>query len=58
MRRYRQRKWMLMAAMTLGTAFQLTACREELALFGLRVGFTSVTLPINQFIRSVLLGLV
>ncbi len=57
MRRYRQRKWMLLAAMTLGTAFQLTACREELSLFSLRVGFTSFTLPINQFIRNFLLGL-
>ena len=58
MRRYRRRKWMLLAAMTLGTAFQLTACREDAALFGLRVGFSSVTLPINQFLRSILLGLV
>ena len=49
---------MLLAVMTMGTAFQLTACREDLALFGLRVGFSSVTLPINQFLRSILLGLV
>lgn len=58
MRINRQRKWMLLAVMTMGTAFQLTACREDLALFGLRVGFSSVTLPINQFLRSILLGLV
>ena len=57
MRTHRQRKWMLLATMMLGTAFQLTACREELSLFSLRVGFTSVTLPINQFIRNFLLGL-
>ena len=57
MRTHRQRKWMLLAAMMLGTAFQLTACREELSLFSLRVGFTSFTLPINQFIRNFLLGL-
>lgn len=58
MRSYRQRKWMLLATMMMGTAFQLTACREDAALFGLRVGFSSVTLPINQFLRSILLGLV
>jgi hypothetical protein len=43
--------------MTLGTAFQLTACREDVALFGLRVGFSSITLPINQLLRSILLNL-
>jgi len=48
---------MLLAVMALGTAFQLTACREDAALFGLRVGFSSVALPINQFLRSILLGL-
>jgi len=57
MRRHRQRKWLLLATMTLGTAFQLTACREDVALFGLRVGFSSITLPINQLLRSILLNL-
>lgn len=54
---FRQRKWMLFVAMTMGTTFQLTTCREESALFGLRWAFSSVTLPINQFIRDLLLSL-
>ena len=53
---FRQRKWVLFATMTMGTTFQVTACREETALFGLRWAISSVTLPINQFIRDLLLG--
>lgn len=47
-----------MAAMTLGTAFQLSTCREDAALFGLRWAFSSITLPLNVFIRDLLLGFV
>ncbi len=51
-----RRRWLVLAAMTIGTAMQLSACREELALFGLRTAFTSVTLPLNQAIQAFLLG--
>jgi len=57
MRRYRRRKWILLAILALGTTFQVSACREDAALFGLRVAFYSVTLPINQLVRSILLNL-
>ena len=55
---YRRRKWMLLAAMTIGTTFQLATCREDLALFGLRTAFSAFTLPINQLIQQILLGYV
>ncbi|HWL94511.1 MAG TPA: hypothetical protein VNT79_13380 [Phycisphaerae bacterium] len=58
LRRLRVQKWMGFAAMSAGTAFQVSACREEAALFGLRTAFTAITLPINTFIRDLLLGLV
>lgn len=54
---YRRRKWIALAVLAMGTTLQLTACREELSLFGLRTVFTSFTLPINQFLRSLLLTL-
>jgi hypothetical protein len=53
----RRKRWLLFIAMTVGTAMQLSTCREETALFGLRTAFTSVTLPINTAIRQILLGL-
>jgi hypothetical protein len=56
MKAYWRRRWLLLAAMTIGTAMQLSTCREDLALFGLRTAFTSVTLPINVAVRQVLLG--
>lgn len=56
MKLYR-RRWLLCAAMTLGTAWQVSACREEFAFFGLRTAFTAVTLPINQLIQQLLLGI-
>lgn len=49
---------MAFAAMTLGTTFQVSACREEFGLFGLRWAFSTFTLPINVFIRDLLLGIV
>ncbi len=57
MRLLRRRRWLVLVAMTVGTAMQLSTCREELALFGLRTAFTSVTLPINAAIQQILLGL-
>jgi len=53
--RYRQPKWLALVAVTCGTAFQFSVCREESALFGLRFLFSSFTLPINQVIRDFLL---
>ncbi len=58
MKFYLRRKWMMMAVLSMGTAMQITACREDAALFGLRVAFSSVTLPINQFIRVFFLGFI
>ncbi len=55
MKAYRRRKWIMLAVFTCGTTFQLAACREEATLFGLRTAFSSVTLPLNQLIRSLLL---
>jgi hypothetical protein len=56
MRRYWRQRWLVLAIMTVGTAMQLSTCREETALFGLRTAFTSVTLPINVAIQQFLLG--
>jgi hypothetical protein len=52
MKQIRRRKWMMFATLTIGTALQLSTCREESALFGLRTAFSSITLPINVFIRQ------
>ncbi|MCG8405779.1 MAG: hypothetical protein MI923_11330 [Phycisphaerales bacterium] len=56
MKAYRQRKWIMLAAMTCGTTLQLSTCREDLALFGLRTLFTSFTLPLNQLLRDILIS--
>ncbi len=48
------RKWAMMAALTIGTAWQLAACREDLAMFGLRTLFSSITVPINQLIQQII----
>lgn len=58
MMRLRRQKWIMLATMTIGTALQLSACQEETALLGLRTAFSSVTLPINTFIRQFFLGLI
>ncbi|MBI5765264.1 MAG: hypothetical protein HZA51_17265 [Planctomycetes bacterium] len=55
--RWYRRKWMLMAAMSMGTVLQLSTCREETALLGLRTAFSAFTLPVNIFIRSFILGI-
>ncbi|MFQ5429157.1 MAG: hypothetical protein ACE5E1_02505 [Phycisphaerae bacterium] len=55
---YRRRKWMMLAVMTMGTALQLSTCREETALFGLRTAFSSITLPLNQLLRNLLFGII
>ena len=57
MRRYWRLRWVVLAAMTVGTAMQLSTCREETALYGLRTAFTSVMLPINSLIYQILQGL-
>jgi hypothetical protein len=51
---YRRQKWIAMATLTTGTLMQWSTCREETALFGLRWAFSSVTLPINEFLRNVI----
>jgi hypothetical protein len=56
--RWYRRKWMLMAALSCGTALQVSACRDDISLFGLRWLFSSVTLPINALLRQLLLGVV
>ena len=47
---FAKRQRIIMATLMVGTAFQLTACREQASLFALRTTFTSFTLPINQFL--------
>lgn len=58
MKRFRRRKWILFATLTIGTAMQISTCQEQAALLGLRTGFSSVTLPINTLIRQFFFGLV
>jgi len=41
---------MTLAALVGGTAFQLTACRDQAGLFGTRVAFSSIFLPLNNMI--------
>lgn len=50
----RHRKWIMLATLSAGTVMQLASCQNDLALFGLRWAFTSITLPINVFIRDTL----
>ncbi len=50
MKLLRARKWMTLAALVSGTAFQLTACRDQAGLFGTRVAFSSIFLPLNNMI--------
>ncbi len=57
MKYHRYQRWFMLAALSMGTVMQLATCREESALFGLRTAFSSVTLPINTFIRQFFLGL-
>jgi len=52
MKAYRRSKWILLATMTMGGLAQLSTCREEAALFGLRTAFSSITLPINELILA------
>lgn len=53
-----RRKWLFMAALTCGSALQLSTCRQDLGLFGLRWAFSTFTLPINALIREILLAFV
>lgn len=50
----RNRKWIMLATLTMGTAMQLASCQDDVALFGLRWAFSSITLPINVFLRDAL----
>lgn len=54
---YRRQKWILMATLTMGTLMQWSTCRENTALFGLRWAFSSVTLPINTFLRNLIFAI-
>ena len=51
---YRRQKWIFMATLTMGTLMQWSVCRENTALFGLRWAFSSVTLPFNELLRSLI----
>jgi hypothetical protein len=53
-----RRKWRILAALSLGSVFQLASCREDAALLGLRTAFSSITLPINTLVRSFFQGLI
>ena len=53
----RRRKWLILAATAMGTTFQMTACREDAALFGLRTIMASFSLPVNQFLQDLLFSL-
>lgn len=44
------RKWLALATLTCGTTLQLSACRDELGLFGVRTAFSTIFLPINNLI--------
>ncbi len=56
MRAYRHRKWLMMAALSMGTVLQIATCREQAAFLGLRSAFSAFTLPVNQAIRDFLLA--
>jgi hypothetical protein len=53
---YRRQKWIALAAVTMGSVMQIADCRSDLALFGLRTAFSSITLPINTLIRDIIFG--
>lgn len=55
MKWHRRQKWIMLAALTIGTTFQLTACRDEAALFGLRTVFSAFTYPIDLLIQQLIL---
>ncbi|MCK6456812.1 MAG: hypothetical protein L6Q92_09815 [Phycisphaerae bacterium] len=50
MRLISARKWMMLAAMLSGTAFQLSNCRTEAGFFAVRTAFSTIFLPINELI--------
>lgn len=50
MKLYFRRRALLLAALTMGTTLQLSACQDQAGLFGLRVVASAFTLPINQLI--------
>ncbi|HKQ50137.1 MAG TPA: hypothetical protein VJZ71_18820 [Phycisphaerae bacterium] len=52
MKRIRRTKWIMFATMTVGSVMQLSTCREETALLGLRTAISSITLPINTLIQQ------
>lgn len=52
MKAYRRRRWCLLAALTAGTTLQISACREDAVLLMLRTAFTSITMPMNNFIQQ------
>ena len=47
---YAQRRRLILAALTVGTVCQISACQEQTSLFLLRSAFSSISLPINQFL--------
>lgn len=57
MKAYRRQKWILLAVMTLGGLAQVSTCREQASLFGLRTLFSAFTLPINQLILAFFQGI-
>ncbi len=57
MKWYMRRRALLLAALTLGTTFQISACVQASNLFGLQVFFSSFTLPLNQLLVQVFAGI-
>lgn len=53
----RRMKWLMLAATAMGTTFQLAACQQDAALFGLRTFMSSFSLPVNQFLQDLLFSL-
>lgn len=50
MKWYMRRRALLLAALATGTTLQLSTCAEQASLFGLQVGVSSFTLPLNRII--------
>lgn len=57
MKWYMRRRALLLAAITVGTTFQISACAEAANLFGVQVLFSSFTLPLNQLLVQIFSGI-
>lgn len=57
MKWYMRRRALLLAVLSVGTTFQISACTQQANLFGLQVLFSSITLPFNQLLVQVFSGI-